>query len=245
METGNLYKVEIYRFFHSALLFICMMVSFIALLLLASGNSDALLGDGTLLGGVESAMKIANLIIVFIVSVVISVYVGREFKQKTINYEIMSGYHLWKIGLTKTVTCGVFVSMLLLCGMLLFFLTVPGLLQRYTFLQIVLMFMILLHICSCTTLYVMLCRNGALGGCIAFVRFTLLEVVVLFAVKLCVSTDIYNTFRALAIMSQWSVAVNTGIVIPQDYLTGIITGTVAEYVLLLGIIRLRSGKTDF
>ena len=78
METGNLYKVEIYRFFHSALLFICMMVSFIALLLLASGNSDALLGDGTLLGGVESAMKIANLIIVFIVSVVISVYVGRE-----------------------------------------------------------------------------------------------------------------------------------------------------------------------
>jgi len=84
-----------------------------------------------------------------------------------------------------------------------------------------------------------------LGGCIAFVRFTLLEVVVLFAVKLCVSTDIYNTFRALAIMSQWSVAVNTGIVIPQDYLTGIITGTVAEYVLLLGIIRLRSGKTDF
>ena len=245
MGKGNLYKVEIYRFFHSFLIFICMVVSFCAILILASGNSDALLGDGTLLGGVESAMKIANLIIVFVVSVVISVYVGREFKQKTINYEIMSGHHLCKIGFTKTVTCGIFVSVLLLCGILLFFMTVPGVLQRYTFLHIVLMFLIVLHICSCTTLYAMLCRNGALGGCLAFVRFTLLEVVVLFAAKLCVSTDIYNKCRTLAIMSQWSVAVNTDIVIPQGYLTGIVMGTVAEYVLLLGIIRLRSGKMDF
>ncbi|MCM1468384.1 MAG: hypothetical protein NC086_09565 [Alistipes sp.] len=245
MRTGNLYKVEIYRFFHSCNLFIGMAAGLFIVLLLASGNSDVLLGDGTLPGGVEAAMKIANLIIVFFASVIISVYVGREFKQKTINYEIMSGRRLWEIGFTKTVTCGIFVSVFLLCGIFLFFMTAPEVLQRYTFLRIALMFLILFHICSCTTLYVLLCGNGALGGCLSFVRFTMLEVLVLFAAKLFLSTDIYDKCRTFAIMSQWSAAVNTDIVIPQGYPAGIVMGTVAEYLLLLAIIRLRSEKTDY
>ena len=107
------------------------------------------------------------------------------------------------------------------------------------------MFFILCHICTCTVLYVMLCRNGALGGCLAFVRFTLLEVLVLFTAELFVTSDVYNRCKTLSVMSQWSAVTNTDILIPPEYMISIISEAVVEYIVLLVIIQLSSKKFDF
>ncbi len=245
MRKGNLYRVEMYRFIHSFFMFICMVTIFFAIIFFAVDNSEALLSDGTQMGAINSTMRVVNLMIVFIVSVVAANYVGREFKQKTINHEVMAGYSLWRICCTKTITCGLCVSLMLQLCILIFFVSVSGALQMYSLVHILFMFFILCHICTCTVLYVMLCRNGALGGCLAFVRFTLLEVLVLFTAELFVTSDVYNRCKALSVMSQWSAVTNTDIVIPPEYMISIIGGAVVEYIILLVIIQLSSKRIDF
>lgn len=245
MRKSNLYKVEMYRFIHSFFMFICMVIIFLAIIFLAADNSEALLSDGTQMGAIKSTMKVINLAIVFIVSVVAANYVGREFKQKTINHEVMAGYSLWKICCTKAITCGICVSIMLQLCIFIFLVIVSGALQMYSLVHILFMFFILCHICTCTVLYVMLCRNGALGGCLAFVRFTLLEVLVLFTAELFVTSDVYNRCKALSVMSQWSAVTNTDILIPPEYMISIISGAVVEYIVLLVIIQLSSKRIDF
>lgn len=245
MRINNLYKAEIYRFFHSIFIFIFMAAGLFGILFLASDNSDVLLGDGTVEGALNSTMRIANLIIALVVSVGISSYAGKEFRLKTICYEIMGGHSLWKISLTKTITCGLFASILLQLGILFFFVTVPGALQMYSLQHILFMFIIIFHICSCTVLYVILCRNGVLGGCLAFVRFTLLEVMVLFAVGLFVQESVREKCKSLSVMSQWSAVIRSGFAIPQEYMAGIIFGAVVEYAVLLAAIQFCSKKVDF
>lgn len=245
MRKGNLYKIEQYRFIHSFFMFICMVTIFFVTIFLAVDHSEALLGDGTQMGAINSTMKVVNLIIVFFVSVVAANYVGREFKQKTINHEVMAGYSLWRICCTKTITCGLCVSIMLQLCIIIFLLSVSGALQMYSLAHTLFMFFVLCHICTCTVLYVMLCRNGALGGCLAFVRFTLLEVLVLFTAELFVTSDVYNRCKALSVMSQWSAVTNTDILIPSEYMIGIISGAVVEYIVLLVIIQLSSKRIDF
>ena len=245
MRINNLYKAELYRFFHSIFIFIFMAVGLLGIMFLASDNSDVLLGDGTVEGALNSTMRVANLMIVLIVSVGISSYAGKEFRLKTICYEIMGGHPLWKISLTKTITCGLFVSVLLQLCILFFFIAVPGALQMYSPLHILFMFIIILHICSCTVLYVILCRNGALGGCLAFVRFTLLEVTVLFAMGLFAPESVCGKCKSLSVMSQWSAASYSGFAIPQEYMAGIILGALMEYAILLVAIQFCSKKVDF
>lgn len=244
MRKGNLYRVEMYRFTHSFFMFLCMAAIFSATVFFAVDNSEALLADGTYMGAINSTMKVVNLMIVFIASVMAANYVGREFKQKTIHHEIIAGYSLWRICCTKAMTCGLCVSLMLqLC--IFIFVSVLGALQMYSPVHILFMFFILCHICTCTVLYVMLCRNGALGGCLAFVRFTLLEVFVLFTTELFVTSDVYNSCKVLAVMSQWSAVTNTDIVIAPEYRIGIIGGAVVEYIVLLVIIQLSSRRIDF
>ncbi len=245
MKISNLYKIEIYRFFHSFLFFVCMVIGFISILFLASDHSDALLGDGTPVGIVASTMQMTNLIIVLLVSITVSGYIGREFKQKTLNYEIMSGYNLWKISLIKTATCGIFIPIMLQLCILGFLTTIPGALQIYSFRNIFFMFILLIHICSCTVLYVMLCRSGTLGGCLAFARFTLIEVVVIFASELFLPGNIYNKCLELSIMSQWNAVTNTDLIMPGEYMISIVAGALAEYIILLAVIQICSKKTDF
>ncbi|MCM1101171.1 MAG: hypothetical protein NC079_05745 [Clostridium sp.] len=245
MRKGNLYKVEMYRFIHSFFMFVCMVTIFFAIIFLAVDNSETLLGDGTQMGAINSTMKVVNLMIVFLVSAAAANYVGREFKQKTIHHEIMAGYSLWKICCAKAITCGICVSIMLQLCILLFFASFSGALRMYPVVHILFMFFILCHICTCAVLYVMLCRNGALGGCLAFVRFTLLEVLILFSAELFVTPDVYNGCKALSVMSQWSAVTNTDLVISPVYRISIIGGAVVEYIVLLVIIQLSSKRIDF
>ncbi len=244
MRIQNLYKIELYRFVHSYFIFVCMIAGFLVTLFLASHNSDALMGDGTSVGTVTATMKVANLIVVLVVSVAISNYVGREFKQKTIYYEVMRGYKLWEISVIKSITCGIVLPVMLELCILIFYVTIPGTLELFAFTHILFMFFILWHICSCTTLYVLLCKNGSLGGCLAFVRFTLLEVMILFVLKPFMSNSLYNSCKPLFIMSQWSAVINADFIIPVEYMSGIIGGAVIEYFVLIVLIQVYSKKND-
>lgn len=243
MQTRNLYNTEIYRFFHSIFIFVCMSAVFLGILFLAVDHSDALISDGTLWGNVSAVLKIANLMVTLIVSVVISGYIGREFKQKTIDYEVMSGCPFWKISLIKTVTCGILIPVMLLVCILLFLAVVSGNIQKQLLIPVLFMFFILCHICSCTALYVMLCRNGILGGCLSFVRFTLLEVAVLFAAGGMAPEGVYSRCKEASVMSQWSVVIHMDI--PPEYRISIVMSGIVEYVILLALIQFFSKRVDF
>lgn len=245
MKTSELCKIELYRFWHSKILFIGMVFACLGMFFLASDNTDVFLSDGTVIGNINSVMKFANLMLVLLLAVVISFYVGREFKLKTINHEVMAGYSLGKICLTKTLTCGLVVPLILLVCVLLFFVTSPVIFREYSLLRIILLFLMLCHISACTTLYVLLVRDGALGGCLAFVRFTLLEVLVLCVMMLGASEDLISNLKCMFVMSQWSVLISTNIDLPLRYIIGIVASTIGEYMLLMLIAGWYSKKTDF
>lgn len=245
MRTDSLYKVEIYRFFHSFFIFICMAAGFLGILFLAADNSDALLSDGTPLGSINAVLNIADLMVTLTASVAISSYIGREFRLKTISYEVMSGCSFWKISLIKTFTCGIVVPVMLQVCVLLFIVTVSGVWQKQLFIHILFMFFILCHICSCTVLYVMLLRNGALGGCLSFVRFTLLEVVASFTAGGWAPAGVYNRCKEAAVMSQWSAVIHIDMGIQPAYKVSIVMSGIMEYVILLAVIRFLSKKAEF
>lgn len=245
MEKNNLCKVELYRFWHSKSIFIGMIIGCIGMFILASANSDAFMTDGVTSGNVNSVMKFANIMLILLIAVTVSYYLGREFKCKTIHHEIMAGYKFYKICLTKTLTCGMFISIILLLCILLFFATEYGTFQEYSVKRIFFLFILLCHICTSTVMYTMLSGNGALGGCFAFVRFTLLEVLFICLMMLGLSSEIVNKFKCLFVMSQWSVVINTGSDIPAHFMVGIIITTVVEYVILLLIAQWKAKIVDF
>lgn len=245
MKIHNLYKVELYRFFRSISFFLCISIVYLVILLLASDEPDVLLSDGSSFGVVKATMNIADLVLVLVVSMALSDYVGREFKHHTIKYEIMQGYDLWKVCFVKTMTCGIFLPAMFMITTLIFLTTFAGAWKLYTFLHIIFMFIILFHICSCTTLYILLCRNGILGGCAAFVRFTLLEVVIIFVMQIFVPEEVLNVCKTFFVMSQWSAVNSSNVMILNESMVGIVVGTLVEYGILLAVIRYGSKKVDF
>lgn len=245
MKIHNLYKVEWYRFFHSISFFLCISIVYLVILLLASDEPDVLLSDGSSFGVVKATMNIADLVLVLVVSITLSDYVGREFKYHTIKYEIMQGYDLWKVCFVKTITCGMLLAAMFMIATLIFLTAFSGALKLYTFVHIIFMFIILCHICSCTTLYILLCRDGILGGCMAFVRFTLLEVVIFFVMQIFVPGEVLNVCKTFFVMSQWSAVNSSDLMILNENMMGIVVGTFVEYGALLAAIRYGSKKVDF
>lgn len=241
----KLWKIELYRFWRNfgIWLFMVLMVSII--LLLASDDTSMLLGDNSIVGIVTSTMKIANLLIVLMVSATVSIYIGKEFKQKTICYEIMSGYAIWKGSLIRTFTCGIMNAIMLQCGIFVYIKIIGRGEQIYSWERYILMFIIICHICTSITLYIMLFREGTTGGCLAFIRFTLLSVAGLFMAEIFFPQPICDIYKALSPMSQWNVVINVEYMIPARYMVGIPLSFLLEYFILIAAIGFLSKRMDF
>lgn len=242
---SKLLKVELYRFSRNAIAWICMVVIMCVVLFSSSDETDMLMGDNSTVGIVTSTMKLANLLIVLIVSVAVSSYIGREFKQKTICYEVINGYRVWHSSLIKTLSCGLLNAIIMSCGIFLFIKIMEGDSHVYSCGRLLLIFVIICHYCTCITLYIMLFRDGAMGGCIAFVRFTLLSVFGLFIAEIVLPQHICELYMALSPLSQWNVVINVEYYVPMRYIVGILGSFALEYLILMIMIHFFAKKTDF
>lgn len=179
MRTDSLYKVEIYRFFHSFFIFICMAAGFLGILFLAAYNSDALLSDGTPLGSI-----------------------------------------LIYLGILSPTFCKDF------------------------FLRILLLFVLFVHLCSGATLYVLLCGNPVVGGCLSFARFLLADA----ALQIAVSGPATGRREVLLmkwmVFNQWCELTNIESPLSREVIIGIVAAAIIEYGILQGILLWRFRISD-
>lgn len=241
----KLLKVEGYRFFKNLAVWVLAVGLLCMALFLSSDQTDLLLAEETIEGIITSTMKITNLLIVLIVSVAIGTYVGKEFKQKTICYEIMRGFRFWQISFIKTIPCGFILAAILQGGIILYASIMQKNCHVYSLERYLLMYLIICHICTCVVLFAMLFKDGAIGGCLAFVRFTMLNVAALFLAEIVLPRNLYELYTTLSPMSQWSVVINVGYSIPVNYIIGIILSFLMEYMLLMFIIHMKSKNSDY
>ncbi len=242
---SKLWRVERYRFFKDCMIWIAVAVMLSVLLFLSTEDPEMLIGDNTLEGTITSTLKLANIFIALVVCVAVAVYIGREFKQKTICYEVMRGYGMWRIGFIKTLTCGFINAILLQLAIWIYVTSMDGKTNLFSFGRWCLMFLILCHICTCVTLYVILFRDGGIGGCLAFVRFTLFSVMGIFISEIILPDFAQDIYMAFSPMSQWNVVINVRDSIPMIYLVGVPVSFLLEYTLLLVMVQLVSKKKDF
>lgn len=238
----NLCKVEQYRFFHSMSI-IKYMIFIPAILFFMSYINIAYEGNEITDQMVWASVAPAFLYLLLLICTVIAAYVGREFVQKTIYYEIMSGYGFCEIAFTKTVTCGILsavpitVSMILYLGIFLKVYSLDSLLRA------LFLYVLFFHLCSCTMIYVLLCKTPVTGGCLAFSRFFLAEAVLWAAVEN-VPPDRLKMIMRLLVFNQWQELIHVEKPLTVEWMISMTAMTAMEYGILLGILLWRSKNAD-
>lgn len=239
MKTDNLYRVEVYRFFHSMSIVKYMIVVPLALFSMSYINI-AYMDDEITGSAVWVSMSSVFLYLIAFICAIIGIYVGREFRQKTIYYEVMRGYHFYKIAVSKTITCGLFMPIMIVMCMMGYLLMFPVAICIDFWLRILCMLVFFFYICSCTTLYVLLCRNSVLGGCLAFSRFFILEEVLLNLMSGQVKTVIMNHM----VTYQWYRLIDVEAPLTKEILIHILFAAIVEYGILQGILLWQYRKSD-
>ena len=105
----NLLKVELYRFRHSFSIMkyvIWACVGSFAVCIFDFASAEEKVSSEAVL---ETAHFAFFYILIFLICI-IAVYIGREFKEQTIYYEYMRGYHPLEILGAKISTCGIMTA---------------------------------------------------------------------------------------------------------------------------------------
>lgn len=238
---ARLIKVELMRFFHS--LEIIKYAFIVGLIVFFLPAVDFLNLDSEQLTDevVWSGVSVVSLYAVVVCAAVIGSYIGREFSQKTLYYEVMRGYRPLQICISKMITSGVLISIILAVAMLIYFITFSVTMDSEFWVRFFFMWVLLLHIACCATLYILLAQNGIIGGCIVFVRFVLLETAVMSGL-LMVPREASKVIAALLTTKQWVTIANNAF----DHLNmwGIILVTIVESLVLLVMVHIRMTKRD-
>lgn len=235
-------KVEIYRFFHSMSI-IKYFIFIPAILFLTSYINIAYSDDEITDLLVWASLSPVFLYLVAFICTVIAFYVGREFIQKTIYYEIMSGYGFFEIVFAKIVTCGILAAALISASMILYLGILLHVWSADFFLRVLFLFILFFHLCSDAVLYVLLCKNPVAGGCLAFSRFFLAEAVLETAV---VNLPFirWKLLKRLLVFYQWYELVNVEKPLTVGWMVSIIVMTAVEYGILQGGLLWRFKRTD-
>lgn len=176
MKLLRLCKIEIYRFFHSLEIVKYFVIIPIVLVIMCYVNISSNRNDISIIA-IWGSMSSIYLYILISLIILIAIYVGREYQYKTVNYEVIEGFGICRIAVSKTFTCGIFVPYVYtMCVLIYLFFMTNSLTPEFIW-RMILMCAVHTHICSLTVLYVMLCKNGILGGFVAFARFFLGEIV--------------------------------------------------------------------
>lgn len=235
MNIGNLCKIEIYRFFHS--MEIIKYVIIFPLMLFFMSYINIAHMDRITDKFVWASMSSVFLYLLTFICAVIAVYVGREFRQKTINYEIMRGYSFCKIALSKTGTCGIFIVGFIWLCMIIYLGIFSAIFEPDYLIRILFVFVLFFHVSSCVMLYVLLFKSTVIGGTVGFVRFfaeaaIMSEIADYFLSKYGVSLiAICNVFN------QWYALVDVETPLSKELMVAIVAVTIIEYGILLGLLK--------
>lgn len=243
MKINNLCRVELYRFFHSISIIKYVIIVPFALFLMSYINIAHVeneITDNLVWGSIAADY---TYLLAFI-CVIIAVYVGREFNQKTIYYEIMKGYSYCKIALSKMITCGVIISVAILMCLMMYLGMFSAALCGDYWLRILLLFVLFFHLCSSATLYVFLCRNTIIGGCAAFARFFVVEAVLQTITMHLVPNGEGNCFERLLAFNQWHELIRVDAPVTKELVISVVVATVIEFGLLQWVVDLKSKLSD-
>lgn len=244
MKTRNLCKIEFYRFFHSMEIAKYFVIVPAALFFMCYINIFYMKEDISTFA-VWGSMSSVYMYIIAATTVLISVYVGREFHYKTIYYEVVKGYGICKIALSKTITCGIIVPCIYTLCMSVYLLVLSDFFSNELLFRILLLYIVYVHICSSSVLYVMICKSGVLGGIIAFIRFYLVEAMGQVLVRVLDSKTIDRLFQNLQVFNQWYGLIDIGHPIKRVFVFGIVAMLFTEYGLLLFLLSMSRKRFDF
>lgn len=237
----NLLKVELYRFRHSFSIMkyvIWTCVGSFAVCIFDFASAEEKVSSEAVL---ETAHFAFFYILIFLICI-IAVYIGREFKEKTIYYEYMRGYHPLEILGAKISTCGIMTAITVTLLTFIYFCLFSVPLTGKVMLQLLLIFLIMLHWCCAAVFYIMIMRSGIWGGIVAFIRFVLLEGVANSVLLICPEKvrKICSLFIVLdqsASITQGNISVERALAVPVSF---------AVEILILTIIYLyMNKKRDF
>ena len=79
MNTSNLYKVELYRFFQSLKLFVLFGVASVIVMVLMSADTSVFETDVSYGNEIQTIFKMMGMFFCIVGAIGISVYVGNEF----------------------------------------------------------------------------------------------------------------------------------------------------------------------
>lgn len=238
MKKSNLFRIELYRFFHSIsimkyVVLIPLILFFMSYINLAGLESEI---TGKM---VWASMAPDFLYLLAFICTIIAIYIGREFRQKTIYYEIMSGHTFCKISFSKTMTCGIIIPVVMIICMIAYLLFFPAALCDDFFSRIFCLLLLFLHVCSCTVLYVILCRNSAIGGTVAFIKFFVIEAVLQLALN-----KEGSWIKGLLVFVQWYRLLNIDEPLSKELVLSILASIITEYGILQGILLWHSKRSD-
>lgn len=238
MKRSNLFWIELYRFFHS--ISIMKYVVFIPLILFFMSRLNLIGLESEITGRMAWASVAPDFLYLLVfICTIIAVYVGREFRQKTICHEIMNGYTFCEIALSKTVTCGIIIPVVMMICMIIYLLLFPAALCEDFYLRIFCLLLLFFHICSCAVLYVILCRSSAIGGTFAFIKYFVIEAAFWQA-----PMKEGALVKGLLVFEQWYRLLNIEESLSKELIINILASIITEYGILQGILLWRSKRTD-
>ncbi len=243
MQKCNLIKIEVYRFFHSMSIVKYVMIIPLILFFMSYMNVYDF-GDKISSSSVWASIGSGFLYMVIFICVFIAVYLGREFKQKTINYEIMKGYDYCEIALSKIVTCGIIVATIITMCMLLYLSCFPDIRCEDFTIRILGVFILFFHICTVAVSYVLLCRS-AIGGCV-------LSMIRIFVMENILQTILYKLsfiherriIMKQMICNQWLELIQADVVMTPEHISHIVMAALLENLFMELVLLWFSKKCD-
>lgn len=140
--------------------------------------------------------------VVLMIIAVVSIYVGREIKNKTLNYEIMRGMSTFRISLAKTVSCGLFIPIIVIICLLVYLSIFQAITDKQDLFRLFLIMLVLSHIASVALMFILICKNAIIGAIITFVKFVLVETILNEVTKNIVSEKMQQVIDKMCIFIQ-------------------------------------------
>ena len=207
---NRLLKVEMYRLKHSQLIKYlilgCLLVAFFPLIGYVGVYES--LSDVTAEIGFAFYGQTGIMLIIGFVPNIICVHIGRSFKYKMINYEIMEGHSNSKIIISRIISCvtvmtiGIMACIILYLGILAVA-NGKGDTLNYFGVRIILMALYFIHLIVMSVLLCMTLRNGVLAAVVIYFRCTLLDMGIL-AILQGITGDFKSKILNFFLAGQWS-----------------------------------------
>lgn len=243
MKNFRLVRIECYRFWHSMDLIKYLLLVAPMLFIIGYFSSRSYI---EIVGKEKWAQEIwnaslSNLFnVILLIGVISAAYIGREYRTKTIHYELMQGYPIEVIALSKMVTCGVLSAFIVLGSMLLVNGCVPGALSAAGIFRILLLYLFYFHLFSVSTLWVMIFRNGLAGGIAIFFRFLCLDGIIVQFFE-----GAKDRIGGVLFLSRWEKLLDVATPVSGYEGLTMIVATLMEIILLLAVLRFLRNRVNY